>query len=229
MSAADGDRTGRADHWNEVYARATPSLVSWYQKEPSTSLAIIGELGLPQDAVLLDVGGGASTLVDALLLTGYSDISVLDVSGVALAAARARVGETAVVTWLNEDLLAWSPPRTYDLWHDRAVFHFLTEPAQRDLYRAALHAALGSGGHAVIATFAPDGPEFCSGLPVVRHDAGSLGRELGPHFVVEDTRRQEHVTPAGVVQPFTWVVARRRGDHDGPVPSIGDASGGASL
>jgi len=229
--ATNNERDHKAnpeDHWDEVYRRMSPGQLSWYQAEASTSLAFIETLALPRDAALLDVGGGTSTLVDALVSLGYSDTSVLDVSEVALAGARERVGSTRAVTWLRQDLLTWRPARRYALWHDRAVFHFLVEPEQRAAYLRALDAAVEGGGHVVIATFATDGPVQCSGLPVVRYDALSLARALGPQFAVVDTRRQEHLTPGGLVQPFTWVIARRV-HIPGDCPPSGDAAASAKL
>jgi trans-aconitate methyltransferase len=180
------------------------------------SLELIEVLGLPLDTAVLDVGGGASILVDALVERGFSDVSVLDVSATALELARRRLGAAPTgaassVHWLHEDLLVWQPARRYDLWHDRAVFHFLVEPEQRDRYVNLLCEAVHPGGCVIIATFAPDGPESCSGLPVARYGADDLARVLDG-FEVVATRGEQHRTPAGVVQPFTWIVARSPAD-----------------
>jgi trans-aconitate methyltransferase len=182
--------------------------VSWYQSEPAVSLELIRSLGVDRGSPVVDVGGGASPLVDRLLEAGYTDVSVLDLSDVALDEARRRVGEDAPVSWLREDVLEWRPARRYGLWHDRAVFHFLVDEADRARYLEVLSGALEAGGAVVIATFADDGPQHCSGLPVARYSEGALVRLLGERLVPVDTRRETHLTPAGVPQPFTWVAAR---------------------
>jgi SAM-dependent methyltransferase len=206
----------RSRHWDTIYGRQTPAGVSWYQSQPSVSLELIEVLGLPLDTAVLDVGGGASTLVDALVERAFSDVSVLDVSATALELARRRLGAAPIGTassvhWLHEDLLVWQPARRYGLWHDRAVLHFLVEPEERDRYVKLLCEAVHPGGCVIIATFAPDGPESCSGLPVARYGADDLARVLDG-FEVVATRREQHTTPVGVVQPFTWIVARSPAD-----------------
>jgi trans-aconitate methyltransferase len=163
---------------------------------------------LPADSAIIDVGAGASTLVDGLLADGFNDVSVLDVSAVALETTRRRIGEVDGYQLLRADVLTWCPPRTYDLWHDRAVFHFLVHPDDRQRYLDVLRSAVRPGGHVIIATFAPDGPQQCSGLPVARYGAEDLGALLGYAFEVVEVRREEHKTPWGATQPFTWVVAR---------------------
>lgn len=169
--------------------------------------------GTDTDAAVIDVGGGASVLVDELLGAGFGDVTVLDVSESALGTARRRLGAAAhAVRWLATDLLAWSPSRRYSLWHDRAVFHFLVAEDQRVRYLEVLSEALAPGGHVVIATFAADGPLTCSGLPVRRYSPVELATELGAGFETVTTRREDHLTPAGAIQPFTWVLARRRHD-----------------
>lgn len=200
--------SGPADHWDAIWTQRAPTELSWYQREPAVSLDVIAPLGLPPDAVLLDVGGGASTLVDALLRRCYSDISVLDIADAALAIARHRLGPTAAVHWIPQDLLTWQPARAYDLWHDRAVFHFLVDPVDRRRYRQVLRAATRPGSYVVIATFAADGPERCSGLPVARYNASELVAELADVIEPLDVRREEHRTPRGIVQPFTWLTGR---------------------
>jgi SAM-dependent methyltransferase len=159
---------------------------------------------------LIDVGGGTSSLAAHLVDRGFVGVSVLDLSATALAEARSRLGEGVSVHWLQEDLLVWRPQRRYDLWHDRAVFHFLVNPLDRDAYLQTLRAALRPKGCVVIATFASDGPRFCSGRPVLGYAAADLARLLGPEFEQVETRREEHTTPTGVVQPFTWVAGRMR-------------------
>jgi trans-aconitate methyltransferase len=192
--AMQGD--GRKAHWETVYATKAEDEVSWFQADPAPSLEAIALAGAHRGSAIIDIGGGASRLVDHLVAAGFQDVTVLDLSGAALDAARARLGAQADnVSWIVADVTTWEPPRTYDVWHDRAAFHFLTEPQERAAYVARLTRALWIGGHAVIATFAPDGPERCSGLPVMRYDAASLGQALGPAFVLVDTRRHEHATP----------------------------------
>jgi Methyltransferase domain len=182
--------------------------VSWYQPEPAISLALIDRLSVPKEAPVIDVGGGASLLVDGLIARGYTDLTVLDVSSTAMEIARQRVGLAASVRWLREDILTWQPERRYALWHDRAVFHFLTRSADQATYLTNMRQALGGSGAVIIGTFASDGPERCSDLPVARYDAGDLERLLNGFTVVEASR-EGHVTPGGVVQPFTWIAATR--------------------
>lgn len=181
------------------------------------SLELIERLDIAPDVAVVDIGGGASILVDRLVERAFSDVSVLDVAEVALDAGRQRVGEGAGVTSLHEDLLSWRPSRRYGLWHDRAVFHFLTDATDRARYLESLKAGLQPGGGLVMATFAEDGPEHCSGLPVARYDAQDLLALLGDDFRVVEVRRELHSTPGGVTQPFTWVAARAtRGRVDMP-------------
>ena len=199
-------------HWDALYGRKGAAGVSWYQPTAHVSLELIDRLGIPPTAAMIDVGGGASTLVDDLLARGFSDVTVLDVSTSALDAARTRLGgKAAAVHWLHEDLLhAWMPARRYDLWHDRAVFHFLVAEGQKARYRALLDAALAATGVAIVATFAPDGPDHCSGLPVSRYGQEELVAALGEGMELLMGCREEHRTPGGVAQPFTWVAVRRR-------------------
>jgi trans-aconitate methyltransferase len=162
---------------------------------------------------IIDIGGGASRLVDCLVFRGYEDVTVLDLSEAALAAARSRLGEIAGrVTWVAADVTIWEPSRTYDIWHDRAAFHFLTEREDQAAYVARLRRAVRPGGHAIIGTFAPDGPERCSGLLVSRYDATSLAATLGRGFELIDARRHEHVTPWGATQKFQFSTFRRGQD-----------------
>jgi SAM-dependent methyltransferase len=182
--------------------------VSWYQPEPAMSLALIDHLSVPVGAPVIDIGGGASLLVDRLLARGHTDLAVLDVSSTALEIARRRLGDTTPVRWLREDILSWQPDRRYALWHDRAVFHFLTHAAERARYLTTMRQALGESGALIIATFASDGPERCSGLPVARYDATDL-EQLLDGFTVSESSREEHVTPGGTIQPFTWIAASR--------------------
>lgn len=197
-------------HWDEIHRRRMPAEASWHQPEPTVSLELITAIAGERAVSVIDVGGGASELVDHLLARGHSDLTVLDVSPAALALARSRLGEAGDrIAWISADLRSWTPSRAYDVWHDRALFHFLIEPAARRHYAEIARAAVVPGGHAIIATFAPDGPERCSGLPVRRADPEALAQALAPGFALVRSRREDHVTPAGVVQPFTWAVLRR--------------------
>lgn len=199
----------RDDHWHKVYTEKQPHDVSWYQAAPEQSLQALDRFGADPSQSLIDIGGGASTLVDVLLERGWRDLTVLDIAAPALAAAQDRLGDKAAgVAWDVADITAWQPPRRYDIWHDRAVFHFLTQPQQRAAYVRALGDGLVAGGLAIIATFAPDGPEKCSGLAVERYDADKLSRTLGPGFSLEASWRAEHLTPWGTAQAFTWCVLR---------------------
>lgn len=184
--------------------------MSWYQDVPRASLEMIEMLPVSPEAAILDVGGGASNLVVRLVEQGFADLSVLDVSEVALAEARGHLDDDAPVVWLHVDLLSWRPERQFDLWHDRAVFHFLVASEDRETYLRTLRFALSDNGFVVLGTFAPDGPESCSGLPVVRYSASDLAELLGAEFDVLDSRREEHITPSGAIQPFTWVAAQMR-------------------
>lgn len=203
----------RHKDWDAVYRDRGTDGVSWHQPGPEVSLWLFDELGITKEASVVDIGGGASGLVDALLGRGFGDLTVLDISQVALDAVRARIG-TAPVSLVRDDLLAWKPRRAFDVWHDRAVFHFLVEAGDRCRYSEVLESALRPEGYVVMATFAPDGPDHCSGLPVVRYSARSLGEALGPGFAQVATTREEHTTPDGVVQAFIWVAFRRRSTLD---------------
>lgn len=200
----------REDHWRKVYAEKHPEQVSWFEATPCQSLRALDRSGAMPPHSLIDIGGGASVLVDALLARGWRDLAVLDIAPQALAAAQARLGEAgSAVSWLSADITDWQPPRTWDVWHDRAVFHFLTDPAQRRSYVRALEAGLAAGGIAIIATFALHGPEKCSGLVVERYDADKLASTLGPGFRLEASWEAEHRTPWDSAQAFTWCVFRR--------------------
>lgn len=196
-------------HWDATYAEGDEDR-SWTEPVPQASLDAIARTGAPADAAILDVGGGASRLAACLLDAGRTDVTVLDLSIRALALARGRLGDRAdQVHWVVADLLAWEPDRCYDVWHDRAVLHFFTSDDERARYAAVLRAALAPGGHAVIATFAPDGPERCSGLPVRRSSAAETLTLLGDGFAAVHTEVRVHRTPSGGRQPFAWLVARR--------------------
>jgi SAM-dependent methyltransferase len=199
------------EHWQDVYARRADDEVSWYQARPVASLELIARTGAGCGARIVDVGGGASRLVDALLDSGHARVAVLDVAEAALARARARLGARAGrVEWIAADVRTWAPDGPFEVWHDRAAFHFLVRPEDRDAYRATLLRAIPAGGHAVVATFAPDGPDRCSGLPVMRWEPEALAAELGPTFRLVESLREDHVTPAGKVQRFQFSRLVRR-------------------
>ncbi len=196
-----------AAHWDAVWRDRTPEAVTWFQADPTTSRRMIRRVAR-RDASIVDVGGGASTLVDHLLADGYDDITVLDISERALAVARERLGTAATgVEWVVADVTEYRADRRFDVWHDRAVFHFLVDAADRDRYRRAVAANVAPGGHLVVATFGPDGPEQCSGLPVERYDIRSLVSELGPVETVEHVI-EDHVTPTGATQQFVVALFR---------------------
>ncbi|KZC15709.1 methyltransferase [Rhodanobacter sp. FW510-R12] len=203
--------TERQQHWETVYRTKAPDAVSWYRPHLDTSLALIERAAPDRGAAVLDVGGGASTLVDDLLARGYRDLGVLDISAEALNVARERLGKAAdAVTWLAADLLdAPLQEARYDLWHDRAVFHFLALEEQRARYLKQLTRALKPGGHAVLATFGPQGPLKCSGLDTVRYDADELARVLGDGFTLLDSTLEFHATPFGTTQQFLYALFQR--------------------
>jgi 2-polyprenyl-3-methyl-5-hydroxy-6-metoxy-1,4-benzoquinol methylase len=196
---------GRKRHWEDVYARKAENELSWFQAEPATSLDLIRRCGGGKNASLIDIGGGESRLVDHLLNAGYTDVTVLDLSENAIVATQKRLGSRAAsVHWIVADVTNWSPVRKYRLWHDRAVLHFLTDPADRKTYKRAMLSAVEPGGCVVISTFALDGPERCSGLPVVRYSAETLAAELGPEVRLVGTVREDHATPWGAIQRFQF-------------------------
>ncbi len=198
------------DHWEGVYTTKAAHAVSWYQPRAVRSLSLIEQTGLPLSAAIIDIGGGASTLVDDLLAAGHTDLTVLDLSAAALRAAQARVGEPgAALTWLEADITqAELPSQAFDLWHDRAVFHFLTAAGDRLAYLQAVQRALRPGGHMIIATFAEDGPDKCSGLAVQRYSAESLHTEVGEAFTLLRHEQEAHATPFGTVQSFIYCLFR---------------------
>jgi SAM-dependent methyltransferase len=196
----------RKHHWNTVYETKPTDDLSWTQLRPALSLELIESAGLAKDAPILDVGGGTSTLVDSLVELGYTRLSVLDLSGAALAHNQARLGSKKAdrIEWIESDITAFTPSRKFQLWHDRAVFHFLTDPVDRKAYVETLRNALEPGGTIIIATFALDGPPKCSGLDVARYDEHSIATEIGPEFRLQETRRETHVTPWGSEQRFVY-------------------------
>ncbi len=213
-----------ARHWDEIYRTRSGAELSWTQAEPVMSLRLIDQLPLDDEDAIVDVGGGESTFVDALLDRGHQNVTVLDASAHALARARARLiaagqaAGAASVTWVTADVRAWRPARAYRLWHDRAMYHFLTDPADRAAYCDRAAAAVASGGFLVIATFSADGPTRCSGLPVLRYGPTELAAEFAPAFTMISSADEHHHTPWGAVQHFTWLVLLRSG------PNLGDGA-----
>ncbi len=200
-------------HWEQIYGSKRATEVSWYQSEPAVSLALIRKFVPDRGSAIIDIGGGASTLVDRLLDSDYRSVTVLDISAEALGQAQTRLAERAeLVTWVEANVLEEPlPPAGFDFWHDRAVFHFLTQASDRRRYIEQVHRAVRVGGHVAVATFAPDGPTQCSGLEVLRYDPSELHAEFGADFRLLQSEREEHTTPTGAVQPFTYCMCRVRG------------------
>ncbi len=195
----------RQAHWQNVYQTKDEQTVSWFQEKPDISLDLIHATGVDAGASIIDIGGGASRLVDALISEGFKVVAVLDLSEKALATSKARLrAKAGQVEWIVADVTKWQPSQNYDVWHDRAALHFLTDPKDRAAYVERVLKAVRVGGHVIIGTFALDGPERCSGLPVVRHDAATLAELLGPSFALAETRRHDHQTPSGVIQKFQF-------------------------
>ncbi len=203
--------TDRRSHWEKVWADKDELEMGWHQPHPRPSLELL-EPVLGPDACIIDVGGGTSRLVDVLLERGVGRVCVLDISGAALERSRARLGEAAgQVRWIHDDVVSWWPDDlAFDVWHDRAVFHFLTDEHDRERYVVTVSRAVRPGGHAIIASFAEDGPEKCSGLLVQRYSPEQLAAVFEEHFELEASGRDEHETPRGSVQQFTFVRLRRR-------------------
>ena len=199
------------DHWESVYATKPTDAVSWFQVHADQSLRLIKDTGVPSSAAIIDVGGGASTLVDDLLRNGYLNLTVLDLSAAALSAAKARLGASSgCVHWLEADVTnADLAVHAYDVWHDRAVFHFLTTQDQRHAYVGQVLRSVKPGGHVIVATFAEDGPTQCSGLPVMRYRADQLHAEFGEPFTLLRHEKEEHHTPFGTIQKFVYCYCRK--------------------
>ena len=194
------------NHWEKIYSTKAPDAVSWYRAHLETSLALIERAAGAISASIVDVGGGESTLVDDLLARGYQNITVLDISETAIDATKKRLGTAAEhVSWLVGDITKIQlAPNTYDLWHDRAVFHFLITPEQRAAYVRQVAAAVRPGGHVIVSTFGPEGPTKCSGLDVVRYDEESLHKQFGVRFRLEESSKELHQTPFGTTQQFLY-------------------------
>lgn len=199
-----------AEHWNAVYLRRAPEELSWFQREAALSLELIEAAALPREAAIVDVGAGASTLVDGLLARGHTDVTLLDIAEPGLAATRARLGATPCVHYEIADVTTWRPSRAYALWHDRALFHFLISSNARAAYRAALLRAIRPDGHVILGTFAEDGPDRCSGLPVQRYSSDALAGEFAGVLQPIEARTQQHRTPTGMTQSFLFVRFQRR-------------------
>jgi len=197
-------------HWDKVYATKGHESVSWYRAQLETSLALIERAAVARSASIIDIGGGESTLVDDLLLRGYKILNVLDVSPTAIEVTKKRLGTAAKqVRWLVGDIVEIElEPHAYDLWHDRAVFHFLTTPDRRLAYVRQVTRAVRPGGHVIISTFGPEGPTKCSGLDVMRYDAESLHGEFGGHFRLVESSKELHETPFGTTQQFLYCYCR---------------------
>lgn len=196
-------------HWNDRYEAIGAQSVSWFEERPTVSLELLDKLGVEPSDSVIDIGGGASVLVDNLLGAGHHDVTVLDLSAAALATARERLGDPNDVDWLEQDLFTWRPQRRWDVWHDRAVLHFLVDDSDRARYVEQLRTALQPGGAFVIGTFAEDGPTECSAQPVRRHSPHDLTDLLGDINIVEQ-RRHVHRTPGGADQAFNWIAGRLR-------------------
>lgn len=201
----------RKPHWNRIHDSKEPRQLTWFQEAPTLTLRMLEKAGATRESSVIDVGGGAARLVDHLLARGYTDVTVLDVSRVALDHTRRRLGRAAArVRWIVGDVLEVSLPGKFDVWHDRALFHFLTDAADRRRYSNRLYEALAPGGHAIISTFAEDGPERCSGLPCVQYAPDTLRAELGPdRFRLVGSERENHQTPTGAVQRFQYSLLRK--------------------
>lgn len=198
--------TNPEKHWESIYRTKAPNEVSWYQPEPRLSLQLIQRVAPDLEAPIIDVGGGPSLLVDGLLDAGYRNVTVLDLAPTALALAQQRLGERARhVRWIAADTLDASlPAAEYAVWHDRAVFHFLLDPKDRSRYVAQTRRSVRSGGHAIVASFSPEGPPKCSGLEVVRYSPTAMHAEFGEGFRLLDSMRENHLTPSGVTQAFVY-------------------------
>jgi hypothetical protein len=204
------DQRSRRQHWEDAYRGRDASELSWFEPVPKRALALIQRMGLSPDDAIIDIGGGLSSLSDALAAEGHTDVTVLDISAEAIQRGAERRGSPSGVKTIVADITTWRPERRYRVWHDRAVLHFLVDPADRDAYRRALLTALSRGGDVAIATFAPSGPDRCSGLPVQRYGRDTLHAFLGEVFELRDSAEFDHVTPAGRVQRFHMGWFRRR-------------------
>lgn len=203
-------RVSGKEHWESVYAQKKPTEVSWFESSPRVSLELVDSLELDLSAPVIDIGGGASHLAGELLARGFQDVTVADISTAALGHARRDLGARAdEVKWEQADVRSHDFGRQFALWHDRAVFHFMVDPEDRDGYLQTARSSIAAGGHALVAAFGPDGPASCSGLPVRRYSAEALAQEFGAGFALVTSRLVEHETPAGAAQQFTYVHLQR--------------------
>jgi 2-polyprenyl-3-methyl-5-hydroxy-6-metoxy-1,4-benzoquinol methylase len=201
----DDNPAKRKHHWEQFWSTSEPRNASWYQESPDASLSLVDAAGIEPGAHVLDVGGGASTLTDSLLERGFENISILDVSESAITHAKTRLGACSErVSWIIGDVTAFRSETPIDLWHDRAVLHFLTEKRDRDLYVQSLTSSLAPDGHLIVATFALDGPKKCCGLEVVRYGPREISELFGESFRLQETLHETHLTPAKVEQRFTY-------------------------
>jgi SAM-dependent methyltransferase len=205
LCVSGAEALGRKEHWESAYRARESEELSWYQEIPELSIAMIRKSGVGFDDPIIDIGGGSSVLACLLLKEGFKDITVLDISAIALDRNRRHLGgDASRIQWIEQNITRFTADRTYALWHDRAMFHFLTRKSDRKAYNQALCKALRPAGQLVIAAFAREGPKKCSGLDVVQHDAASLGRELGPEFTLLEQQQEDHLTPAGRPQRFGY-------------------------
>jgi trans-aconitate methyltransferase len=204
------DRAEAAAHWDAAYGQGDATR-SWFEQHPAMSLRMLDAAGVSAADAVIDVGGGASPLAGALLDRGFRDLTVLDISAAGIQHARDRLGSQAGhVHWLTADVLSWHPLRHYQAWHDRALYHFLIIDEHRQQHLHTLNTATAPGAIAVFGCFAPDGPQHCSGLPVARYSPAQLAGQIGSTWLLVNQAREEHITPAGTIQPFTWAVLRKR-------------------
>lgn len=202
----------RKSHWNLVYEGKSDTEVSWFQSMPELSLKFIRHSGVPRSGTVIDVGGGSSMVVDHLVHDGFENITVLDISSVALCTAQERLGKSAkLINWIEADITQFQCTERFDLWHDRAVFHFLTQASERKRYIDLLHQTIKPGGHVIIAAFAIGGPKKCSGLDIVQYDAAKLSQELGEAFTLIEQEAEAHITPGGNVQAFGYYRFKKQG------------------
>lgn len=204
------------EHWEKVYSTKSPTEVSWFQQHAELSLKLISDANISGSASIIDVGGGASVLVDDLLADGYQNVTVLDLSGAAIATAKSRLGQAGGrVTWIEANILEVElPALSFDVWHDRAVFHFLTREQDRQAYVEQVFRAVKPNGLVIVATFAEDGPVECSGLPVMRYSAGQLHAEFGEPFILLGHKKESHHTPGGKEQKFVYCFCRKAESSD---------------
>ena len=195
----------RKSHWEQIYATKPSDSVSWYQSHPSISLGLIAQAGVPTNAAVIDIGGGDSLLVDHLLDLNYSNVTVLDISGAALERAQKRLSDRAdQVVWIERDITEFVPSERYDLWHDRAVFHFLTDPEDQQIYREVKLASTHGNSQSIISTFSKNGPGKCSGLDVAQYDITGLQQCFAPEWNVKMHLEHKHTTPSRAIQPFVF-------------------------